>query len=75
MTRGFTAGLLLGMLLLLSYINGDVHAYLDPGTGSIMLQTLLAATVGGLAIGRLYWRRLKSFLLRRHLKNEDTIDG
>lgn len=32
-------------------------AYIDPGSGSIMLQVLLASCVGGLA---LFWGKLKA---------------
>ena len=34
-------------------------AYIDPGSGSIMLQVLLASCVGGLA---LFWGKLKAML-------------
>lgn len=36
------------------------HAYLDPGTGSILLQGLIAAIAGGLVVGRLYWAKFKN---------------
>jgi hypothetical protein len=39
----------------------DAHAYLDPGTGSYILQVALAAVVGiGFAI-KLSWGRIKAF--------------
>jgi hypothetical protein len=37
-------------------------AYLDPGTGMILLQALIASVVGGFALIGIYWRRLKSAL-------------
>jgi len=37
------------------------HAYLDPGTGSIILQGLIATIAGALMAGRLYWQRIKHF--------------
>lgn len=37
------------------------YAYLDPGTGSIVVQGLLAAIVGAMVTVRLYWTRIKSF--------------
>lgn len=40
------------------------HAYLDPGTGSIILQLLLGGVAGGIVIVKLYWARLKSFFVR-----------
>jgi uncharacterized YccA/Bax inhibitor family protein len=36
------------------------YAYLDPGTGSIILQLLLGGTAGLLMVGKLYWHKLKS---------------
>jgi len=37
------------------------HAYLDPTTGSILLQGLLAGLAGVVVVGRLYWARVKAF--------------
>ena len=39
-------------------------AYLDPGTGSLILQTLIAGIAGALVVCRLYWAQLKAFLAR-----------
>lgn len=33
------------------------YAYLDPGTGSIILQALLGGAAGVAIAGKLYWRR------------------
>ncbi len=41
------------------------HAYLDPGTGSIILQGLLASVAVGIGLLRRYWQRFKSFLARQ----------
>ena len=38
------------------------HAYLDPGTGSIILQSILAGVAVAIGVLRLYWYRFKSFL-------------
>ena len=65
-----TAGLCAAVFLLASYGGGPVQAYLDPGTGSFVLQAVLAGVVGVLTIGKLYWRRLKSFVLRRDVGDE-----
>jgi hypothetical protein len=37
------------------------YAYLDPTTGSILLQGLLAGIAGVVVVARLYWARLKAF--------------
>lgn len=42
----------------------SAHAYLDPTTGSILLQGLLAGLAGTLVVLRLYWSRLKAFFRR-----------
>ena len=36
-------------------------AYLDPGSGSFILQILIASLVGALFIVRTYWTRIKGF--------------
>ncbi len=38
------------------------YAYLDPGTGSMILQILLGGVAGALVVGKLYWHRLKQLL-------------
>jgi len=38
------------------------HAYLDPGTGSIILQSLLAGVAVAIGLLRLYWYRFKAFM-------------
>jgi len=40
------------------------EAYLDPGTGSMLLQAVAAAFIGGLFTLKLYWRRVKAYLAR-----------
>ncbi len=37
-------------------------AYLDPGTGSILVQLLLGGVAGVLALGKLYWGRIRNLL-------------
>lgn len=73
--RTLTVALFVAMFLLVSYIaDGNVQAYLDPGTGSLILQGILASVVGGLAVGRVFWARLKSIVLRREVKQDSLAD-
>lgn len=37
------------------------HAYLDPGSGSILVQLLVAAGLGAAFAVRIYWKKLKAF--------------
>ncbi len=36
-------------------------AYLDPGTGSYIVQLLLAGLMGGLFLVKVYWKKIKGF--------------
>ncbi len=36
-------------------------AYLDPGSGSFLLQLLIAAILGGVIALRAYWGKIKNF--------------
>jgi hypothetical protein len=60
-----TAALFVAMFLFVSERNATVHAYLDPGTGSIALQLLIGGIVAVLATARGYWARIKAFASRR----------
>jgi len=42
----------------------EAHAYIDPTTGSIILQGLVATLAGIAVTTRLYWGRIKAFFLR-----------
>jgi hypothetical protein len=54
------AGVFLGVL------TSPAHAYLDPGTGSMILQVLLGGVAGIALAGKLYWHKLRSLIgLRR----------
>ncbi len=39
----------------------DVHAYIDPGTGSLVIQVLIASFVGGLFLLKIFWGKVKVF--------------
>ena len=53
-----TTAMTLGTLLLWD----EAHAYIDPGTGSMILQWIVGMVLAGLAVLNIYWQRLKSFL-------------
>jgi len=47
------------------------NAYLDPGSGSFILQLLIASLVGGLFILKSYWKKIISFFRERSAKNSN----
>jgi len=37
------------------------HAYLDPGSGSFIVQMIVAGLMGSLFMLKLYWKKVKEF--------------
>lgn len=59
-------------LSLLIIFWSDASAYIDPGTGSLLLQMLLAAIAGAFVTIKLYWYRILKFL---GLSKSTELDG
>jgi hypothetical protein len=61
--------------LTLSPLKG-INAYLDPGSGSLILQVILAAILGGFLLLRNYWTKVKDGFrkLFNRPKNEEDND-
>lgn len=51
--------ILLAAVAIYAVTTGDAFAYLDPGTGSIIIQGIIGAIAGGLVVGRMYWYKFK----------------
>lgn len=49
-------------------------AYLDPGTGSLILHSAIAAIVGAVVVVKVYWYRLKAFFSSKNPGNDDEPD-
>ncbi|MBK6735631.1 MAG: hypothetical protein IPG61_16455 [bacterium] len=65
-------------LLALVLITGSLlaprpaHAYVDPGSGSLVIQGIIAAVVGvGLTL-RLYWRRIRRLFTGRSSRDDES---
>jgi len=50
---------------------GRAHAYVDPGTGSYILQIVIAGLVGAAFTLRLFWKRLRLFMGSAFSKRKD----
>lgn len=48
-------------LTVFALLTSPAQAYLDPGTGSMILQGIIGAIAGALVVLRIYWARLKQF--------------
>jgi hypothetical protein len=44
--------------------------YLDPGSGSYLLQVIIAAILGGLMFFKNFWLKIKSFFIKPKPKEE-----
>ena len=45
-----------------------VYAYVDPGTGSYILQLIAGFIFGGLLGVKIYWKKIKSFVIKLFTK-------
>ena len=51
--------------------------YLDPGTGSYLVQMLVAALAGGAVAIGIYWKKLRNWMLKllgREIEQEEDLD-
>ncbi|MGH6865218.1 MAG: hypothetical protein ACREDO_03360 [Methyloceanibacter sp.] len=54
----------------------SAHAYLDPGTGSIILQVLLGGVAGVALAGKLYWHKFLSLIgAGRQMEKDKQLSG
>jgi O-antigen/teichoic acid export membrane protein len=51
--------------LMCALYSRQIYAYIDPGTGSFVLQAIVAAVVGSLFTVKLYWGRIRDYIVRR----------
>ncbi len=59
-------------------VDAPAYAYLDPGTGSMLLQLLLGGVAGAMVVGKLYWQRITAFFGRQPAQSasrEPTSDA
>jgi hypothetical protein len=53
--------ILLLATLVLGLSTGPALAYIDPGVGSIVLQSVIGAVSGALIVIRIYWAKIRGF--------------
>jgi hypothetical protein len=56
------------LLFLLLTPTSQAHAYLDAGTGSMVVQALLGGIAGIAVLIKMYWRHLLGFLTKNRSK-------
>jgi len=72
--KGFKqlVGLLIGLGLLLSLFPPEAQAaYLDPGSGSFLIQIIVASLVGVSFFAKMFWKNIKLFFSHIFVKKPD----
>ena len=49
-----------------------LFAYIDPGTGSYLVQLLIATILGGLFVVKTYWRKILSLFSDKFSKSKES---
>ncbi len=66
MIRFFSQPPLIGLAGTLALVPASAQAYIDPGTGSLLLQGLIGAVAGVMVAASLYWTKIKRFFRKDH---------
>lgn len=60
------------IFIIIAIYPSTAFAYLDPGTGSIILQVLIGAIAAIVATTKLYWQKLLNFFrVKKKIKNKE----
>ena len=57
-------------LLTFFLFNNSAHAYLDPATGSVIFQAIIALFAGIATAISIYWKKFKDFISNLFSKNK-----
>ena len=63
------------LVIAATLMTSPAYAYLDPGTGSIILQGLLAGIAVAAGFVRMYWQRFKSLFTREPAQVNSADDA
>jgi hypothetical protein len=62
------------IVVLISYTS-PAYAYLDPGTGSMLLQGLIAGLAAIISVSSIYWQKVKSFFFKKDLDSDTDLEN
>jgi len=63
---------ILNTIIIFFFLNSNAYAYLDPGSGSLILQAILGFIAASLATISFYWSKLKTFFSKFLKKNKKS---
>lgn len=64
-------GLLIFIISFSILFSQTSHAYLDPGSGSYVLQIIIAFFLTGLYVIKLFWNKIKCFFMNLFKRGEN----
>lgn len=67
----FLSSFLLGMFIFYGILPNDAHAYLDPGTGSIILQAIAAFLVAAGGVWYAFKAKIRMYFKKSESKSEN----
>lgn len=68
-------GLAASLMILALVFPRSAHAYVDPGTGSYVLQIVIAGIAAASFSLKLFWGRIRAFFSGPPPQREDNIDS
>lgn len=66
---------LLLSILVLAASTAQAYAYLDPGTGSMILQAIATAGIGAMLYFAWFWRKIKNFFRGDSAPNDADLEN
>lgn len=69
--KGNSVKILIGVIILLACNPQNAHAYLDPGSGSLLFQALIGVSLAAFFTIKLWWGKFKSFVTGLGRKKDD----
>jgi len=60
-------------IIILALWVSPAYAYLDPGTGSILFQAVLAGIAAGITTISLYWKKIKAIFSKSENTPKDRM--
>jgi hypothetical protein len=64
----------LGLIVGLISYTSPVYAYLDPGTGSMLIQGLIAGIAAIISFSSIYWQKVKVFFVKQEPDTDIDIE-
>jgi hypothetical protein len=71
MMKLLTLRVVCSLVVLSGVFTTEAHAYIDPGSGSVLLQLILGGIAGIGVVAKLYWDRVKTRYRSLFGKNEE----